>query len=139
MRTHANEGVRLNLKADAYPVSVNVAMPTGLVVNELLTNALKHAFQGRDAGTISLQSLVDSEGCRVVISDDGIGLPEGTDWPQPGKLSSLIVQSLRENAKARVIVKSNPGQGMRVTIVFTRAAAAPEPAPVAPGQDNAEK
>lgn len=139
MRTHAVEGVRLNLKADAYPVSVNVAMPTGLVVNELLTNALKHAFQGRDTGTISLQSLVDDEGCRVVISDDGIGLPEGTDWPQPGKLSSLIVQSLRENAKARVIVESNPGQGMRVTIVFTRAAAAPEPTPVAPPQDNAEK
>ena len=131
MRAHASEGVRLDLKVDAYPVSVNVAMPTGLVVNELLTNALKHAFQGRDAGTISLQSLVDDAGCRVVISDDGRGLPEGFEWPQPGKLSALIVQSLRENAKARVIVESNPGQGLRVAIVFTRAAAAPEPAPKA--------
>jgi len=126
MRAHASEGVRLDLKVDAYPVSVNIAMPTGLVVNELLTNALKHAFEGRDAGTITLQSLVDSVGCRVVISDDGKGLPEGSEWPQPGKLSALIVQSLRENAKARVVVESNPGQGLRVTIVFTRAAAARE-------------
>jgi PAS domain S-box-containing protein len=125
MKAHASEGVRLDLKVDAYPVSVNVAMPTGLVVNELLTNALKHAFQGRDAGTISLQSLTDSEGCRVVISDDGNGLPEGFVWPQPGKLSALIVQSLRENAKARVTAESGPGRGLRVTIVFTRAAAAP--------------
>ena len=46
MRSHAVEGIRLDLKVDAYPVSVNVAMPTGLVVNELLTNALKHAFRG---------------------------------------------------------------------------------------------
>jgi PAS domain S-box-containing protein len=129
MKAHAVEGIRLDLKVDAYPVSVNVAMPTGLVVNELLTNALKHAFQGRDAGTISLRSLADSEGCRVEIFDDGNGLPEGFEWPRPGKLSALIVQSLRENAKAQLSVESGPGRGLRVTIVFKRSAAAPEPTP----------
>jgi two-component sensor histidine kinase len=61
MRSHAVEGIRLDLKVDTYPVSVNVAMPAGLVVNELLTNALKHAFVGRDGGTITLPSLVDVE------------------------------------------------------------------------------
>jgi two-component sensor histidine kinase len=127
MRTHATEGIRLNLKVDAYPVSVNVAMPTGLVVNELLTNALKHAFKDRDGGTITLHSLADGKGCRVVVSDDGAGLPEGSEWPQRGRLSALIVQSLRENAKAALEVESRPGEGMRVTIIFTRKAAAPEP------------
>jgi PAS domain S-box-containing protein len=95
MRSHAVEGIRLDLKVDTYPVSVNVAMPAGLVVNELLTNALKHAFVGRDGGTITLQSLADAKGCRVVIADDGAGLPEGIEWPKRGKLSALIVQSLR--------------------------------------------
>ena len=128
MRAHAVEGIRLTLKVDAYPVSVNVAMPTGMVVNELLTNALKHAFVGRDGGTITLESLSDGNGCRIVVADDGIGLPEGADWPKPGKLSALIVQSLRENAKARVEIESKPGEGVRVTIVFTRAASAPEAA-----------
>ena len=75
MRSHAVEGIRLDLKVDAYPVSVNVAMPTGLVVNELLTNALKHAFVGRDGGTITLHSLADAHGCRIVVADDGVGLP----------------------------------------------------------------
>ncbi len=125
MHSHAIEGIRLNLKIDAYPVSVNVAMPTGLVVNELLTNSLKHAFLGREGGTISLQSLSDSNGCRVIIADDGIGLPEGMAWPKPGKLSALIVRSLRENAKADLKVESLPGEGMRVTITFSRTAAAP--------------
>jgi two-component sensor histidine kinase len=101
-------------------------MPAGLVVNELLTNALKHAFVGRDGGTITLQSLADAKGCRVVIADDGAGLPEGIEWPKRGKLSALIVQSLRENAKAGLEVESSPGHGTRVTIVFARAAAAPE-------------
>ncbi len=48
MQAHATEGIRLDLKVDTWPVSVNVAMPTGLVVNELLTNTLKHGFRGRD-------------------------------------------------------------------------------------------
>jgi two-component sensor histidine kinase len=125
LHTHAVEGIRLNLKVDAYPVSVNVAMPTGLVVNELLTNALKYAFVGRDGGTITLESLSDGNGCQILIADDGVGLPIGVEWPKRGKLSALIVQSLRENAKARVEVDSSPGQGMRVKIIFTRAAAAP--------------
>lgn len=127
MQAHAVEGIRLDLKVDTWPVSINVAMPTGLVVNELLTNALKHAFEGREGGTIKLHSLVDDEGCRVIIADDGIGLAEGAGWPRVGKLGALIVKSLRQNADARLHVKSAPGQGVEVTIFFARAGAAPEP------------
>lgn len=123
MRAHAVEGIRLDLQVDTWPVSINVAMPTGLVVNELLTNALKHAFEGRDGGTITLHSLVDDNGCRVIIADDGVGLPDGVEWPKRGKLGALIVKSLRENAKAGVDVKSTPGEGLSVTITFARAAA----------------
>src|SRR5687767_13046937 len=125
MRAHAPEGIRLDLKVDTWPVSVNVAMPTGLVVNELLTNALKHAFVGRDGGTITLHSLVEAGGCRVVVADDGVGLAADDAWPRPGKLGTMIVQSLRQNAKAKLDVRSTPGVGMRVTIFFERANAAP--------------
>jgi PAS domain S-box-containing protein len=125
MRAHAGEGVRLDLKVDTWPVSINVAVPTGLVVNELLTNALKHAFVGRDGGTVKLHSLVDDTGCQVTIADDGVGLPAEAEWPQPGKLAALIVQSLRQNAGAQVDVDSAPGKGVRATISFARAEAAP--------------
>ena len=126
MQAHALEGIRLNLKVDTWPVSINVAMPAGLVVNELMTNALKHAFVGRDGGTITVSSLVSDTGCRVVISDDGIGLPEGETWPQPGKLSAVIAQSLKQNAKAELEIHSVPNEGLRVDIVFAREAAEPE-------------
>lgn len=124
MRSHAIEGIRLDLKADVHLVSVNVALPVGLVVNELLMNALKHAFRGRDGGTITLHCLTDDNGCRVLVADDGVGLPDGVEWPKPGKLGALIVQSMRENAKATLDFKSAPGQGTRVTIGFVRAAVA---------------
>ena len=125
MEAHAVEGIRLDLTVDTWPVSINVAMPTGLVVNELLTNALKHAFVGRDRGTITLHSLVDETGCRVTIADDGIGLPDGVEWPKRGKLGAVIAQSLRENAKAHLAVESAPDEGLKVVLFFERAAAAP--------------
>jgi len=128
MQAHAVEGIRLDLKVDSWPVSINVAMPTGLVVNEVLTNALKHAFIGRDGGMITLHSLVDAKGCRVTIADNGIGLPEGATWPTSGRLSALIVESLRQNAGAQLQVQSTPSAGLRVIIDFLRADAAPEEA-----------
>lgn len=125
MQAHAQEGVRLVLEVDTWAVSINVAMPAGLVVNELMTNALKHAFVDRDGGIITLSSLVDDAGCHVVVSDNGAGLPDGMVWPKPGKLSAVIVQSLRQNAKAEIDVLSGPNEGMRVSIFFARKAAAP--------------
>jgi len=124
MHAHAVEGIRLDLRVDAYPVSVNVALPTGLVANELLTNSLKHAFVGRDHGLITLHSLSDATGCRVTIADDGVGLPDGVEWPKRGKMGELIVRSLRQNAKADLRVDSTPGKGTKVTIAFNRTTAA---------------
>lgn len=123
MQAQAIEGVRLETKVDSWPVSINIAMPTGLVVNELLTNSLKYAFREGTGGTITLHCIVDKAGCKVIVADDGVGLPADVSWPERGKLSALIVQTLRENAHAQLKVESERGQGTRVTIQFTRAAA----------------
>lgn len=120
MAAHAVEGIRLDMKVDTWPVSVNVAMPVGLVVNELMTNALKYAFAGRDGGEIKVRCTVDDEGCKVLVADDGVGLSDKADWPRRGKLSAMIVQSVRHNARADIDVVSEPGSGMAVTITFKR-------------------
>ncbi|WP_245433060.1 histidine kinase dimerization/phosphoacceptor domain -containing protein [Rhizobium sp. L43] len=124
MAAHAVEGIRLDMKVDTWPVSVNVAMPAGLVINELLTNTLKHAFVGRDGGEITLRCVVSDTGCRITVADNGIGLPLDVNWPHPGKLSAMIVQSLKQNARAEVEVTSSPDTGMSVSLVFPRAEAA---------------
>lgn len=126
MAAQAIEGIRLNLQVDSWPCSINVAMPTGLVVNELMTNALKHAFPDDRGGTIKVHALVDETGCKVIVADDGVGLPDGLSWPKPGKLSALIVHTLRENAGAELNVHSRPGEGVTVEIFFARRRAEPE-------------
>jgi PAS domain S-box-containing protein len=126
MRAHAVEGIHLDLQVDSWPVSLNVAMPAGLVVNELLTNALKHAFKGRDGGTITLRCEVGPSGCTVVVADDGVGLGPGVKWPTPGKMAALIAKSLVQNANARIDVVSGAREGLCVTIFFDRADAEPD-------------
>ena len=60
-----------------------------------------------------------------MVSDDGIGFDSSAPWPRPGKLSALIVQSLRQNAGAVFSIASSPGTGTKVDIFFARTAAAP--------------
>ncbi len=121
MRSHAPEGVRLNMQVDPCPVSVNIGMPVGLIVNEVMTNALKHAFTGRAVGAVTLTCLKTAKGCDVTVADDGVGMPLGAEWPKQGRLGALIVQSLRENANAELTVESAPGRGTRVVVSIAQA------------------
>jgi PAS domain S-box-containing protein len=128
MHTYAVDGIRLDLKVDHAPVSINVAMPVGLLVNELLTNAFKYAFNERGNGTITIRCLhEDEDHYLVVVADDGIGLPEDAQWPVQGKLGALILQTLRENAETDFKVESTRGKGMRVTIKFLHKARLSKP------------
>jgi PAS domain S-box-containing protein len=119
MSTYAVEGIRLDIKVDHAPTTIDVALPVGLIVNELLTNAFKHAFGGRGHGLISVWCLRHGEDrYRVIVADDGAGLPNGVVWPVPGKIGALVVQSLGENTKTDINVETAPDRGVRVTMTF---------------------
>jgi PAS domain S-box-containing protein len=121
------DGIRLDLKVDHTPASINVAMPVGLIVNELVTNAFKYAFAGRQKGTISVQCLQLAEAnYQITVADDGVGLPEGMTWPVTGKIGALVVQTLRENAETDVTVEATPGKGTKVVISFKHRMPAPK-------------
>jgi two-component sensor histidine kinase len=127
MQASAMPGVEIDLQAGYCPMSINVAMPAGLLVNEMLTNALKYAFVGRNGGQLKLICKCESGRVSVVVSDDGVGLSENLEWPSPRKLGALILQALRENAKNVVFrAESIRGQGTWLTLMFD---ASPTPAP----------
>jgi PAS domain S-box-containing protein len=115
MRSHGVEGIRLEINVENCPISVNVAMPAGLVVNEVITNSFKHAFPDNRQGTIAIRCLSAEDGYYVSVEDDGMGLPVGESWPAPGKISDLMVRSLRENSGADMRVESRPNSGVQVS------------------------
>jgi two-component sensor histidine kinase len=125
MQVTALPGVELGIDIGYCPVSINVAMPAGLLVNEMLTNALKYAFVGRGSGQLKLICKQEDGRVTVVVSDDGVGLDEHQQWPSPRKLGALILQTLKENAGNVVFrAESIRGQGTWFTLVFDATPAA---------------
>lgn len=119
MQASALPGIEIDLQIGYCPLSINVAMPAGLLVNEMLTNALKYAFVGRSSGQLKLICKCENGRVNVVVSDDGVGLGEHQEWPSPRKLGALILQTLRENAKNVVFrAESIRGQGTWFTLTF---------------------
>ncbi len=118
MQSNGPDGVRLELKLESCVVPVNVALSVGLVVNELITNAFKYAFVGRDAGKIIIRCVRKDEECVVSVEDDGVGLPEGATWPVQGKIGELMVRSLRENTKGEFAVETTAGKGVTALMRF---------------------
>jgi two-component sensor histidine kinase len=122
MEVNAIPGVEIDIEAGYCPLSINVAMPSGLLVNEMLTNALKYAFAGRHGGHLKLICKQDGGRVSVVVSDDGVGLGENQEWPSPRKLGALILQTLKENARNVVFRgESIRGQGTWFTLTFDAA------------------
>ncbi len=80
-----------------FKLPMDRAVPVGIVVNELLSNALKYAFPDQREGVVRLEILpqVDDE-LLVVCSDNGVGLPEGYDWRKTGTLGFQLVVGLIE-------------------------------------------
>ena len=125
-RAHANSasGVRLALDMEPVPLSINAAVPCGLVLNELVGNALKHAFRnggGRrgdavvgDEVAVSLRGSSEGRVC-LRVRDNGTGLPKGFDWRQTDSLGLRLVHMLAGQLHATVEVSSNEGTEFTVT------------------------
>ena len=75
--------VRLTLDLEPVSLSVETAVPCGLILNELVSNALKHAFPGGRGGEVAVALHAGPDGrVRLRVRDNGVGLPAGLDWRQ---------------------------------------------------------
>lgn len=99
-------GVRIGLDFDPLTVPMDTAVSLGLLLSELLTNALRHAFAGREGGSVQtrVEELPDG-GIRLTVADDGVGLPPGSGWPDgSGGLGGRIVAQLVRALNATLAV-----------------------------------
>jgi PAS domain S-box-containing protein len=105
-------GIEIAAEAEPGIVSVlDVALPCGLVVNELVVNAVKHAFAGRASGSIRVSLRRASPGVlELRVSDDGVGLPEGFDFRRDGHVGLQTVVSIVE-MQLRGSIAFEPGAG----------------------------
>lgn len=81
--------VKIEKRVDDIVLGVKVLSPLGIIVNELVTNAMKHAFSGREGGVLSVAASMRDGRVTLVIEDDGAGLPESFD---PARLTGFGLQ-----------------------------------------------
>ena len=122
-RASADSGtVRLEQDMVQVPVSLDQATPAGLLVNELISNSLKHAFpQGRSGVVrVTLQPTPDGRWC-LQVSDDGVGLPGDFAARRTQSLGLQLVDDLSQQMQGNLHVESSIGAsgGSSFSVIFT--------------------
>jgi len=121
LRSICSQPDQVKLEMDLAPVrlDVNQAVPCGLLLNELVSNSLKHAFpQGRPGVVrVELQPVPGGGALRLCVSDDGVGLPPGFDIQALRTLGLHLVFDLARQLHGELGVRSDKGAAFEV--VFT--------------------
>jgi two-component sensor histidine kinase len=108
---------RLRLKIDAEEVflNINTAIPCGLIVNELVSNALKHAFPDGRRGQLEIDlHRVAGDGYLLRVRDDGVGFPEKLDFRKTESLGMQIVNTLVDQVDGRMELYREKGTAFRL-------------------------
>ena len=94
--------------------SLETAIPCGLLINELLTNALKHAFPDGSKGKVQVDLSSTDKKYTLLIRDDGVGLPEGLDLDNPETLGLQLIKALVDQLDADYEIQ----RGIDTTFIF---------------------
>lgn len=112
IRNHSER--RIDVTGDGSATSAAISVSLGLIVTELVINALKHAFPGERPGVILVDYHSDRAGWVLSVCDNGVGMPKGTAAAKPG-LGTAIVEALASQLNANITVTDlNPGTAVAV-------------------------
>jgi two-component sensor histidine kinase/HAMP domain-containing protein len=112
-RVEARE-TEFNIDIEDVLLDLDTAIPCGLIINELVSNAMKHAFSGRKRGTITVGFNIEKGKCSLTVSDNGIGLPDDLDIFKSNTLGFQIVADLTSQLGGDIQIDRNSGTTFRI-------------------------
>jgi len=117
-----NKDVTFQIRANNIQLDIDSAVPLGLIANELITNAYKYAFEGVERPEINIDlSRLSNEQFRLVIRDNGKGMPEGFEVSKASSLGAKLIHILTRQLKGTVQWANN--SGTEVTLDFKNSSA----------------
>lgn len=116
----ANPEIKVTIlnEAQRHNLEITLAVPCGLIINELLTNAFKYAFVGRDNGEIIIHFNKNGGYFFLQIEDNGLGFPDAINLEKPISLGLTLIKTLTEQLNGKLEVKSEKNKGLSITITF---------------------
>jgi PAS domain S-box-containing protein len=111
-----SKNIELNIEVEPIFLDIDKAIPCGLIINELISNSLKHAFSGDQTGQVQIGFHGD-EHCNItlVVKDDGIGLPGDLNIAQAETLGLQLVQDFVDQLKGNSQIDRRHGTEFRIT------------------------
>ena len=107
--------IGLKIDVDNIFMGVDTAIPCGVIVNELVTNSLKHAFPGDRAGEIFVSFRKVDGQYTMLFKDDGVGISEDVDLNRPSTLGLTIVNALTDQLGGTIGMSRNDGFEVHIT------------------------
>ncbi len=101
--------VQLKINVDEIFLDINIAIPLGLIVNELVTNSLKYAFPNDLTGTIIIDFHLDDDYYELKVEDNGIGFPKDLDFQKTESLGLQMVTSLTKQIDGEIHLERDRG------------------------------
>jgi PAS domain S-box-containing protein len=101
--------VKIDKRIDDIVLGVKALAPLGIIVNELITNAMKHAFAGREDGSISISASAKGDRMTLIIEDNGNGLPESVDIANSGGFGLQLVNMLTAQIDGTIRIERRKG------------------------------
>ncbi len=112
--------VRLHLQVEPLPISLDTAIRCGLIINELVSNALKHAFLEDCPGEMRLTFVAQpADKICLVVEDDGVGIPPDFDIEQTNSLGLRLVKILTRKLKGELTVTRTKGTRFQLVFPYT--------------------
>jgi PAS domain S-box-containing protein len=115
-----DRGIELTVEADGVRLDLNTAIPCGLIVNELVSNSLKHAFSNGLGGRIAVSVEREGKHVQLKVSDNGIGLPPALDLHDVPSLGLQLVTALARQLSGTLSVHGSPGATFAVVFPVGR-------------------
>jgi two-component sensor histidine kinase len=107
-------GVTVEVEAVAMPV--DTAIPLGMIVNELVTNAVKYAYPPPEKGSIEVRLRRDEDRLLLSVRDSGRGLPEKTEERLGGGLGMKLIRSLVAQVQGELVDLGPPGTAFEIRL-----------------------
>ncbi len=118
-RTYSSQpaNIKFDYQMDDAYLPIDTAIPCGLIINELISNSFKYAFNGNSTGIISIHfnELIENE-YKLIVSDDGIGIPDSIDITKTKSLGMKILHKLVQQIDG--MLESDFSNGTKFTITF---------------------
>jgi two-component sensor histidine kinase len=110
----------LDLRVEEVFLNLDQAVPCGLILSELTTNAFKHAFPDGKKGTVTIELHVDPDHNTVIlrVADDGVGIPAGLDIFNNKSLGLQLVNNLVEQVDGELEIENFEGTAFRVSLKY---------------------